>query len=129
HDAFAANFERLGDVGAACCVYVNGRKVIDLWGGTCTPDTLQVVMSSTKGFVAVAGHILAQEGKLDFDAPVSEYWPEFGAEGKKDIRVRWLFSHRAGLAAIDRPLSVEDVFAWDPVVDALAAQRPLWAPN
>jgi CubicO group peptidase (beta-lactamase class C family) len=129
HDAFAANFERFGEVGAACCVYVNGRRVVDLWGGSYTPDTLQVVMSSTKGIVAVAGHILAQEGKLDFDAPVIEYWPEFAAEGKKDIRVRWLFSHRAGLAAIDQPLSVEDVFAWAPVVDALAAQRPLWEPN
>jgi CubicO group peptidase (beta-lactamase class C family) len=128
-EAFASNFERFAEVGAACCVYLHGSKVVDLWGGSYAPDTVQVVMSSTKGVVAVAGHLLAQEGKLDFDAPVTEYWPEFAAEGKKDIRVRWLFSHRAGLAAIDRPLSVEDVFAWDPVVDALASQRPLWEPN
>jgi CubicO group peptidase (beta-lactamase class C family) len=59
HDAFAANFERFGEVGAACCVYVNGRPVVDLWGGSYKPDTLQMVMSSTKGVVAVAGHILA----------------------------------------------------------------------
>src|SRR5437899_4536464 len=111
--------------------------VVDLWGGTTapggpnpyTPDTLQMVMSTSKGMVAIAAHILAQEGKLDFDAPVTEYWPEFGAEGKEKIPVRWLFSHRAGLAAIDRPLQLEDVLAWDPVVDALEAQRPLWEPN
>ena len=82
-----------------------------------------------EGVVAIAAHILAQEGKLDFDAPVTRYWPEFGAEDKERIPVRWLFSHRAGLSAIDRPLSLEDVYAWDPVADALAAQRPLWEPG
>ena len=128
-EAFTANFERHADKGAACCVYAGGRKVVDLWGGTYTPDTLQMVMSSTKGVVAVAAHLLAQEGKLDFDAPVTRYWPEFAAEGKQEVPVRWLFSHRAGLPAVDRPLSLEDVFAWDPVVDALAAQKPLWEPN
>lgn len=128
-EAFAENFERYGEAGAACCVYLNGRKVVDLWGGSYMPDTLQMVMSSTKGVVAVAAHILAEEGRLDFDAPVVRYWPEFGAEGKRDMPVRWLFSHRAGLAAVDRPLTLDDVLAWDPVVDALAAQRPLWEPN
>src|SRR5207247_4462400 len=78
---------------------------------------------------ACGAQILGWEGKVDFDAPVVEYWPEFGAEGKKDIPVRWLFSHRAGLPAIDRELTIEDVFAWTPVVDGLAAQRPLWEPN
>ena len=136
-DAFAANFERHGEVGAACCVYRNGRPVVDLWGGTTVPggdtpytgETLQLVMSSTKGVVSVAAHMLAQEGKLDFDAPVTDYWPEFGAEGKARIPVRWLLSHRAGLAAIDRPLTLEQVLAWEPVVEALAVQRPLWEPN
>ena len=128
-DAFGANFERHGDVGAACCVYAEGRKVVDLWGGAYAPETLQMVMSSTKGVVAVAAHVLAQEGRLDFDAPVTAYWPEFGAEGKSEIPVRWLFSHRAGLPAIDRRLSIEDVYAWTPVVEALAAQKPLWEPN
>ncbi|HEX9362928.1 MAG TPA: serine hydrolase domain-containing protein [Candidatus Dormibacteraeota bacterium] len=129
HDAFTANFERHGEKGAACCIYVHGRKVVDVWGGTYEADTLQMVMSSTKGVVAVAAHILAQERKLDFDAPVVEYWPEFAAEGKQTMPVRWLFSHRAGLAAIDRQLTIEDVYAWTPVVAALASQRPLWEPN
>src|SRR5207245_7461347 len=87
-----------------------------------------MVWSSTKGVVAVAAHMLAQEGLLEFDAAVVEYWPEFGAEGKERIAVRWLFSHRSGLAAIEQPLGLEDVIAWTPVVDALAAQRPLWEP-
>lgn len=135
--AFEDNFERHAEVGAACAVYHDGNLVVDLRGGLTTPggprsygaDTLQMVMSSTKGVVAVAAHILAQEGKLDFDAPVVRYWPEFAAEGKSEMPVRWLFSHRAGLAAIDRPLTIEDVYAWTPIVDALAAQKPLWEPN
>jgi CubicO group peptidase (beta-lactamase class C family) len=136
-DAFVANFEHQGEVGAAFCVHLNGRRIVDLWGGVTAPgasdpytaDTLQMVMSTTKGVVAIAAHILAEEGRLDFDAPVAQYWPEFAAEGKGTMPVRWLFSHRAGLAAIDRPLTVEDVYAWDPVVAALAAQRPNWEPG
>lgn len=127
--AFAANFERHGDNGAACCIYVDGRKVVDIWGGTYAPETLQMVMSTSKGVVAIAAHILAQRGKLDFDSPVTRYWPEFGVEGKRDMPVRWLFSHRAGLPAVDRQLTIEDVYAWDPVADALAAQKPFWEPN
>ena len=136
-DTFLDNFSRHGDVGASCCVYHDGKVVFDFSGGVTRPGgddlytehTLQMVMSSTKGVVAVGAHMLAEEGKLDFDAPVIEYWPEFGAEGKADIPVRWLFSHRAGLPAIDRQLTIEDVYQWQPVVDALAAQRPLWEPN
>jgi CubicO group peptidase (beta-lactamase class C family) len=135
-EVFAANFERHGEVGAAFCVHQHGRRIVDLWGGLTAPgvdpytaDTLQMVMSTTKGVVAIAAHILAEEGRLDFDAPVSQYWPEFAAEGKGTMPVRWLFSHRAGLAAINTPLTVEDVYAWDPVVKALAAQRPNWEPG
>jgi CubicO group peptidase (beta-lactamase class C family) len=136
-DAFAANFDLYGEVGAAFCVHLKGRPIVDLWGGVTQPgssdpytgDTLQMVMSTTKGVVAIAAHMLAEEGRLDFDAPVSNYWPEFAAEGKGNIPVRWLFSHRAGLAAIDKPLSVDDVYAWDPVVAALAEQRPNWVPG
>jgi len=136
-EAFAANFERYGEVGAACCVHVHGRRVVDLWGGVTAPggtdpytaETMQMVLSVTKGVVAIAAHTLAQDGRLDFDAPVVDYWPEFAAEGKSKIPVRWLFSHRAGLAAIERPVTLEDVYAWTPVVDALAAQRPLWEPG
>src|ERR1700704_564491 len=92
-DAFAANFERYGEVGAACCIHLHGRRVVDLWGGVTTPggtepytaDTLQMVMSVSKGVLAIGAHMLAQEGKLDFDATVVDYWPEFGAQGKGSI--------------------------------------------
>src|SRR5258708_12653554 len=131
-EAFAANFEKHGEVGAGCCVHRHGKGVGDLWGGVTAPggsepytaDTLQMVWSTTKGVVAIAAHMLAQEGKLDFDAPVVEYWPEFAAEAKSKIPVRWLFCHKSGLAAIDRPLGLAAIIAWTPCVDALAAQHP-----
>ncbi|MGW0763995.1 serine hydrolase domain-containing protein [Streptomyces sp. NPDC002676] len=136
-EAFAANFARHGDIGAAVCVYRYGRPVVDLWGGVADAetgrpwarDTLQLVYSATKGATATAAHMLAQRGALDLDAPVARYWPEFAANGKADIPVRWLLSHQAGLIALDRPVPLNEALAWHPMAAALAAQRPLWAPG
>ena len=136
-DVFGDNFESNGDVGAALCVYRDGRKVVDLWGGladsgTGRPwarDTLQLVYSATKAATATCAHLLAQRGELDLDTPAAHYWPEFAAQGKADIPVRWLLSHRAGLPVIDHPLPLADLLAWVPMVAALAAQRPVWEPG
>jgi CubicO group peptidase (beta-lactamase class C family) len=77
----------------------------------------------------VCANLLAQQGKLDFDAPVAAYWPEFAAEGKESIPVRWIMSHQGGLPVVDRVFTKEDVFASDPISEALAAQRPIWEPG
>jgi CubicO group peptidase (beta-lactamase class C family) len=136
-EAFAANFAEHGEVGAACAVYRDGRKVVDLWGGVAdretgtpyTEDSLQLVFSTTKGATAACANLLAQRGELDLDAPVASYWPEFKAAGKGDIPVRWLLCHKAGLPLVDTELSLQEVLAWDPMVDALAAQAPVWEPG
>ncbi|WP_411079646.1 serine hydrolase domain-containing protein [Streptomyces sp. cmx-18-6] len=136
-EAFAENFARHGDIGAAVCVYRNGHPVVDLWGGIADPrtgrpwtrDTLQLVYSATKGATATAVHLLAQRGELDLDAPVATYWPEFAANGKADIPVRWLLSHQAGLVALDQPVPLNDALAWHPMTAALAAQQPVWTPG
>ena len=136
-DAFASNFEQGREVGAALCVHVAGRKVVDVCGGLFDrdgtkpygPDALQLVFSSTKGATAACANLLAQRGLLDIDAPVAAYWPEFAHAGKEALPVRFLLSHQAGLPAIDRALSAEDVQAWDPVIEALAAQAPFWNPG
>jgi CubicO group peptidase (beta-lactamase class C family) len=135
--AFVENFERRRDVGAACSVYVDGRPVVDIWGGVAdlagrrpwSPDTLAVVFSTTKGATAICAHILVQRGKIDVDVPVARYWPEFSAAGKERITVRQVLGHRAGLAHVDGDLTLDEVLAWDPVVDAIAAQRPNWEPG
>ncbi|TWP51744.1 beta-lactamase family protein [Lentzea tibetensis] len=134
-DAFRANFKgNPGEIGAACSVYVGGRQVVNLWGGLAhreakrpwRKDTIVRVASTTKGATAICAHLLAQRGKLDLDAPVSRYWPEFGANGKGRIPVRWLLSHQAGLPIVDGPLTFEQACAWHPVIRALEAQKPLW---
>lgn len=125
--AFAANFAEHGEVGAACCVVVDGEVVVDLWGGTYDRNTLQLVFSATKGAVAVCVHLLTERGLIDIDAPVVLYWPEFGAAGKHDITVRSVLNHTAGVPAIDADLTLADALAWQPVVDALAGQQPAWA--
>jgi len=136
-EAFATNFAEHGELGAAVSVYLHGEPVVDLWGGWYTPErerewdrnTLVNVFSTTKGLAAFCAHRLAEEGRLDFDAPVAQYWPEFAAAGKESIPVRWLLSHRAGMAAIRRPLVMEDMFDWDTMTAALAEQEPWWTPG
>ena len=133
-EAFEENFRSHGDVGAAVCVYRHGRPVVDLWGGrdgerAWRSDQVVMVFSSTKGVTATCAHLLAQRGELDLDAPVAEYWPEFAAQGKGEIPVRWLLCHRAGLAAVEGEFELADVLRWDPVIEALAAQKPNWTPG
>ncbi|MEU4805026.1 serine hydrolase domain-containing protein [Actinosynnema sp. NPDC023587] len=136
-DVFRANFEDGGEVGAACSVYVDGRAVVDLRGGLADreagrpwgDDTIVQVASTTKGATAICAHLLAQRGQLDLDAPVTRYWPEFGAGGKEDVPVRWLLSHQVGLPIVDGPLTFGQACDWDPVIRALEAQEPLWRPG
>ncbi|MFF6926496.1 MULTISPECIES: serine hydrolase domain-containing protein [Streptomyces] len=136
-EAFAANFAQHGDIGAAVSVYQYGRPVVDLWGGVADPetgrrwtrDTLQLVYSATKGATATVAHMLAERAVLDLDAPVAKYWPEFAANGKADIPVRWLLSHQAGLITLDQPVPLDEALAWHPMAAALAAQRPQWTPG
>ncbi len=136
-DAFAANFDERGDIGAACSVYLGGEPVVEIWGGTadvatCRPwdrDTPVLVFSLTKGITAVCVNMLIERGVLDLDAPIASYWPEFGAAGKGHIPLRWVLSHRAGVAAIDAPVTMDDIVGWDGVVAAVAAQEPNWEPG
>ena len=109
-DAFWHNFEVEREHGAAFCLHVDGRKVVDIYGGhfdrantrPYDQDTLQLVFSTTKGATAVCANLLAQRGQLDLAAPVATYWPEFAQAGKEKVTVLHLLSHQAGLPAIDR---------------------------
>jgi CubicO group peptidase (beta-lactamase class C family) len=135
--AFADNFAQRGDVGAAVCVYVAGKPVVDLWGGHTDAartrpwdrNTLVSVASTTKGLVALCVHRLVERGLLDLDAPVARYWPAFAQAGKAHIPVRWLLSHRAGLPAVRHDLPLESLFEWSTFTDALAATAPWWEPG
>ncbi len=136
-EAFAENFKSGGEVGASMAVVVDGRPVVDLWGGWAdkartrawTRDTIVNTFSTTKGLTAICAHRLAGEGRLDLDAPVAKYWPEFAAAGKERIPVRALLNHRAGLAAVRRQLAASDLYDWPTITAALAAEEPWWEPG
>ena len=136
-EVFAENWELFDEVGAGCALYVDGEEVVSAWGGIAARDTgrewdegtMAVVFSATKGVTAICVHHLAESGAVDLDAPVAAYWPEFAAEGKENVSVRWVLAHRAGLFSIEAPLTLEEVLAVRPVADALAQQRPMWEPG
>jgi CubicO group peptidase (beta-lactamase class C family) len=135
--AFAENFARHGEVGAAVAVTIDGRPVVDLWAGHANAarthpwvrDTIVNIASATKGPTAICAHRLADRGLLDLEAPAASYWPEFAQAGKAAIPVHMLLSHRAGLPAIETPLPTEALYDWGRMTRALAAQAPWWEPG
>jgi CubicO group peptidase (beta-lactamase class C family) len=136
-EAFAANFTEPGEVGAAVAVVVEGRLVVDLWGGLADAHTERawaqrtpvLVYSATKGPTAVAALLLWERGLLDIDAPVAEVWPEFTAAGKQAVTTRHLLTHQAGLPVFDEPIAFHQCHDPDLVAARLAAQRPRWEPG
>jgi CubicO group peptidase (beta-lactamase class C family) len=136
-DAFAENFSRRHELGGACCIYKDGEKVVDLWGGirnnaTGEPweeDTMVVVFSATKGMAAMVMALAHSRGWLDYDERVSTYWPEFAQEGKDRITVRHLLSHQAGLFAFGEPVDKNVIADLDRLAIVLARQKPAWEPG
>ena len=129
-EAFAADVAEIDAPGAACAVVHRGRLVVDLWGGSgWSHDSVANVFSCTKGAVAACANLLLGAGELDLDAPVARWWPEFAAAGKADVTVGQALSHQAGIPALDRRPTIEEVVAWDPVVAMVAAQAPEWEPG
>ena len=126
-----------GPGGAAACVYHRGEKVVDIWGGTSdargTPwreDTLSISFSTTKGVASTLLHLFADRGLVEYDAPVAEYWPEFGAAGKDAITVRQVLCHEAGLYAIgDMVQHGSEMLDWERVTSRIAAAEPRHAPG
>lgn len=135
--AFEESFAGKPEMGAGLSIRHRGEQVVDLWGGVAdersrrpwTPDTPSVIFSCTKGLVSILAARLVQEGRLDYNAPVARYWPEFAAAGKGHVLVRDLLAHRAGLSAPRDVLTTADAMNWEGVVARLAAQEPLWDPG
>ncbi len=136
-DAFHATFAAGREVGASFAATVDGRFVVDLWGGHADAartrpwrrDTIVNVFSTTKAMTALAAHLLVDRGLLKVDAPVARYWPEFAASGKETLPVRHLLTHQAGLAALREPLPTEALYDWPRMTATLAGEAPWWEPG
>lgn len=136
-EAFAALFSDPQQRGGGLCIQVGGQTVLDIWAGVADKDgeqgwhtdTLVNLFSCTKTFTAVAALQLVAEGKLELDAPVAKYWPEFACAGKHSISLRQLLCHQAGLPALRALLPPEALYDWAYMTAALAAEQPWWAPG
>jgi CubicO group peptidase (beta-lactamase class C family) len=128
-EAFAQNFAKDEELGAAFAVFQDGAPIVDLWGGLAhretgkpwTRDTLQLVFSGSKGLLATMMLMLIDRGQLDLDAPVSQYWPEFG---KDEILIRHIVSHTSRLPGNATPLAIADLTDPRGMAARLAAQMP-----
>lgn len=123
-------------MGACVAVSVEGKLVVDLWGGLADldgrpwqRDTIVDVFSVGKAMVALSLLVLIERGKLDFDDLVCSHWPEFAVEGKESTTVAQLLSHQAGLPGIKHPLDPNALYDWDLMTSALAAETPWWEPG
>lgn len=133
---FEDNFQLRGEVGAAVCVYKDGSKVVDLWGGVADPatgmpwveDTIVCMMSVGKSMTALAVLMLIERGEIDLDAPVARYWPGFAQAGKADIAVRTLLTGQAGVIYADHAADGA-AYDWDAMVTAFEQQEPAWEPG
>ncbi|HTU62066.1 MAG TPA: serine hydrolase domain-containing protein, partial [Polyangiales bacterium] len=136
-DAFQNNFEALGELGAAVTVYLDGRKVVDLWGGWARPDrslpwredSLVNVYSVGKAVALLGVLYCVERGALELDRPLAHIWPAFSQAGKAQITLRQVLSHRAGLPAISEPLPPGAALDLPRMLAALERQAPWWEPG
>jgi CubicO group peptidase (beta-lactamase class C family) len=134
---FVKNFTKRGEIGAACSIYYRGEKVVDLWGGykdvagsePWQEDTLVRVYSTTKGMSLIVLAKLHSDGLLEYGEKVSTYWPEFAANGKADITVEQLVTHKSGLVLLDRSVYVSELSDYAALAPLLKNSTPLWEPG
>ena len=111
---FEDNMHTMAEENSQLCIYHQGTKVVDLWASVThdsnfTPDSLITVFSSGKSLEAIAMASLVGKGLLNYSAKITDYWPEFGANGKGEVTVSELMRHEAGLASFDTSLEMEDL--------------------
>ncbi|MCL6417485.1 beta-lactamase family protein [Aestuariirhabdus sp. Z084] len=136
-EAFAELFVEGEELGAALSVSLGGETVVDLWAGhvdkeqteSWQQDSLVNLFSCTKGIASAAILMLVERGKLSLEAPVAQYWPEFGCKGKEAIRVEQLLCHSAGLSAIHPDVGDEELFDWHCMVNYVEQESPWWEPG
>lgn len=136
-EVFEKNFRDDQELGSAFALSLGGEMVVDLWGGFTGPerktewdeDTIVLVTSTGKIIVSLCGLMLIDRGLIALDEPIATYWPEFAANGKQDIPVRYIFCHATGLSGLDDLPGMDIWNDWDEVVTRLAAQKTWWKPG
>ena len=136
-DAFTANFAADRELGARFALALDGHVIIDLWSGYADRGkshafdgrTLTPIFSTTKAIAALMLARLVGQGRLAYDQPVAEVWPQFAQGGKQAITVEQVLSHQAGLCGLPEPMDPAEWLDWDAICAKLAAMIPLWPPG
>lgn len=139
-DAFVANFSE-GEQGAGVALYHCGKLVVNIWAGERSnrlanianepwnENTIVNIFSAGKGLVALCVLQLVAQGKLNLDAPIAHYWPEFAQGDKARITVRDVLCHRSGLSAFHQHIADDQIFNWDAMTAAIANETSWWTPS
>ncbi|MEQ8432910.1 MAG: serine hydrolase domain-containing protein [Oceanicaulis sp.] len=133
-EVFEANFSERGEIGAAFTLIRDGEILVDLRGGYADrkkervwgEDTIVPVFSTGKAVTALVVAWLVDQGRLEYDAPVAEVWPEFAQEGKGAVTLAQALSHQAGLPGYDQEMDPSDWFDRDLMEERFAAMAPVW---
>jgi CubicO group peptidase (beta-lactamase class C family) len=136
-DALAEQLGSGEDLGASIVVDVDGKRLVDIWGGhrdaarsrPWTEDTVVNVWSTTKMVTNLAALMLVDRGRLDPYKPVATWWPEFGQNGKEQIELRHLLSHTSGVSGWEQPFRGEQMYDLEDATGRLAEQAPWWEPG
>jgi len=136
-DVIEGNLASGAECGLSVTVDVDGRTVVDVYGGFADEartrpwerDTIVNVWSTTKTVTSLAVLMLADRGLIDLDAPVASYWPDFAANGKEQVLVRHVMSHCSGVSGWNAPFAFTDMYDLERSTALLAAQAPWWEPG
>ena len=136
-EAVDAAISKRGEIGLQVVAYVDGKQVVDVWGGLADittgrqvdADTVFPVFSVTKAVTAVALHVQAERGLVDYAMPIAHYWPEFGAHGKDKATVYDALTHRLGVPIMPLGVTPELMCDWDWMVQRIADMHPLFEPG
>jgi CubicO group peptidase (beta-lactamase class C family) len=124
-------------LGVQVCAYRRGETIVDCQAGTMGPedprpvqaDSLFSSFSTTKGVAALAVHIAADRGLLEYDDPVAKHWPEFAVQGKQKVTIEQAMSHQTGLHATPDPLMLDFATNWQAGLKWVAGMKPAWEPG
>ncbi|RNL60375.1 class A beta-lactamase-related serine hydrolase [Nocardioides marmoriginsengisoli] len=134
-DLLETNLANGEDAGASIAVVRDGELVVDLWGGEARPgvawarDTITQVWSVTKAMGALTVLTQVEKGLIDLDAPVTEYWPAYGAQGKENVLVRHLLGHTSGVPGWTPPIRIDEILDLEYSEGVLADETPWYEPG
>jgi CubicO group peptidase (beta-lactamase class C family) len=125
------------EIGVQVAAYLDGQLIINVVSGLAdeaggrmvTPDTPFFSYSTGKGLTSTIVHVLAEQGKIDYDLRIADVWPEYARHGKKQTTLRHALTHMAGVPTLPCFTTPEDFLDWDRMCRTIAGTAPVWEPG